>query len=160
MRTLLPTLLVLASLGGTAFLLAEDGPSARLRVGPGSLRLDLGVSSAAQPAAGPEEAGDPRVPAAGLSRPASRPTLRDAVRVHQGDGLAAWNLPARSGRERELGKAFLRRLLLPGTTSGEPSGPSGAVSGSPADVLERILELEADLDRVRLAVLGRGIEVS
>lgn len=163
MKVLLPILVALSSLGWIAVLRLGDGAAPTIRVGPWSVALDLGVSPGIQDAQGPARATDAVEPVAADGR--SAPTFladprSQAPQLHQGDGLAegwVFTTQGTEGEEARQLEGFLRRILTPLDASGGLPGFPGEACDSSAEMLERILELEADLDRVRLDVLGRRI---
>lgn len=159
MKALLPILVALSGLGWIAVLLG-DGTAPTIRVGPWSLDLDLGVSPRAAAAQGPTRSGSTVEPMAARGPSAWSLLAGRPDQLHQGDGLAeAWVLPTLADEDEDARglEGFLRRILTPLDASGAHPGSPGAACDSSVEMLERILELEADLDRVRLDVLGRGI---
>lgn len=160
MRALLPILLALSCLGGVAVLQLGDGAAPRIRVGPWSIGLDLGVSSRARPAPEPARPRGPALPLVAEEPFANQRIVPAPAQPVQGDGLAeVWVLHTEDDLARGL-RGYLRRILTPLDASGALPRISGGARDTEAEMLERILELEADLDRVRLAVLGREVTMS
>ena len=154
MRALPLFLFVLTGLG-LGFFVTEERGAPRIRFGPLSMSLALGVSNGT----GVPEPASTLEPELVLTQLATPPTLISSTPLQgEGAGWEASSCPMDSGAwvaETRQRMGLLRMILIPESQSRGAGSPAPRTAGD--EMLERLLELEAHLDRQRLYLIRKRI---